>query len=146
MEEKGKAFLRIPQYATSFLGTAEKRGLFIFHYEHLSNCWRKASCNTLEQLIPSLSALAAIHAGMETFFLTALVSVRARYSFVSMRTNVQTSADVWGISLCLEAGAIGSSSSSIVHRQAASASEIWSMASERLWPVVIQPGISGTAA
>ena len=42
------------------------------------NCWRRASCRTLEQLMPSLSALVAIQAGMDTFFRTDLVSVRAR--------------------------------------------------------------------
>lgn len=45
-------------------------------YERTDN---KASCKTLEQLIPRLSARFASHAGRETFFLTAFVSVALRY-------------------------------------------------------------------
>ena len=44
---------------------------------------RRPSCSTCEQFIPCFSAISAIHAGSDTFFLTALVSVRARYAIVS---------------------------------------------------------------
>lgn len=46
--------------------------------DYYASCCRRASCKTFEQLMPSLSALVAIHAGIDTFFLTALVSVRER--------------------------------------------------------------------
>ena len=76
---------KVVRWASDWMGwdmgrTSLVKILIFYSYKSLAV---SASCNTLEQLIPRLSASLDIHAGSETFLRTALVSVMLRYFIVS---------------------------------------------------------------